>query len=359
MVYTIGMLTTIQDEVKTLLPTKRKHNSTSGWISFNAPCCVHNGESADTRSRGGLMANADGSVSYHCFNCHFKTSYKPGRHLTYKFKKLLSWFGADDNTIKRLTIDALRIKELVNPESIKLEPEEEVSFKVRPLPENSVSFSEWKTFLSLQDADEPIHPQFVDAFNYVYQRRIDLEKYEFYTTDTDDYNLHKRVIVPFYWKGELIGNTARAFEEGIKPKYYSDYEPNFVFNMDNQVRDNTFVLVMEGPFDAMAVDGVAVLSNECSEVQADIIDSLGKEVILVPDFDVKIVKGKPVWAGEALLLQAIEYGWSVSFPVWREEVKDVSEAVVKYGKLFTMKSILDGKISNKLKIELMRKKYNA
>ena len=57
------MLNTIQDAVRLILPGKRKTNSSSGWISFNAVCCHHNGESADTRGRGGMMMNADGGVS--------------------------------------------------------------------------------------------------------------------------------------------------------------------------------------------------------------------------------------------------------------------------------------------------------
>lgn len=349
------MLTTIQDEVKTLLPAKRKHNPTSGWISFNAPCCTHNGESADTRGRGGLMANADGSVSYHCFNCHFKASYKPGRHLNYKFKKLLSWFGADDNTVKRLTIDAIRVKDLVSPEQLEKVEKEEITFTPRALPKAAKEFG---ALLTQYQTDE-VPPDLFDAIQYVHDRHIDMQKYNFYWTPETEHNLHKRVIVPFYWKGELIGSTSRTYEDGIKPKYHSDYEPNYVFNMGNQVPDNKFVLVVEGPFDAMAIDGVAVLSNECSEAQADIIDSLGKEVIVVPDFDMKIVKGKSVWSGELLIEQALEYGWAVSFPVWHEEVKDTAEAVKKYGKLFTMKAILEGKQTSKLKIELMRKRIHS
>ena len=88
-------------------------------------------------------------------------------------------------------------------------------------------------------------------------------------------------------------------------------------------------------------------SNDCSETQADIIDSLGREVIVVPDADK---------AGANLVKKAIEYGWSVSFPVWQETCKDVNEAVVKYGKLFVLKSILDSRESSRLKIELKRKK---
>ena len=110
-----------------------------------------------------------------------------------------------------------------------------------------------------------------------------------------------------------------------------------------------FVIVVEGPFDAMAIDGVAVLGNEISEVQADVIDSLGREVIVVPDND---------RAGHSLVSQAIEYGWSVSFPIWHEDCKDVGEAVIKYGKLFVLKAILDAKESTKLKIELKKKKMN-
>jgi len=103
------MLNTVQDFVKTILPSKKK-TSPSGWTSFNAVCCEHNGETPDRRGRGGIANNADGSVSYHCFNCNFKASYQPGRHLTYKFRKLLSWFGAGQNEIQRLVIEAIRIK---------------------------------------------------------------------------------------------------------------------------------------------------------------------------------------------------------------------------------------------------------
>jgi len=354
------MLTTIQDAVQQLLPAKRK-TSASGWTSFNAVCCEHNGESRDTRGRGGVIANSNGSVSYACFNCNFKANYTPGRHLNYKFRKLLSWFGADENSIKRLVIDAIRVKELVNPEELKTEPAEEVTFTPRPLPEGAKSFEQWKAFLMLQNVtgDEPVPEHVYKTVNYVAERGGDLlNRYEFYTTDDAEHNMHKRVIVPCYWQGKIIGSTSRTFDDTIKPKYYADYEANYVFNMDRQTADRKFVIVTEGPFDAMAIDGVAVLSNECSEIQADIIDSLGREVIVVPDFDVKQVKGKTVWAGSKLVEQAIDFGWSVSFPVWHEQVKDTADAVKEYGRLFTLKAILAGKQSSRLKIELHKKRIH-
>jgi DNA primase len=195
--------------------------------------------------------------------------------------------------------------------------------------------------------DEYIVPeQLNQAVEYVTARRIDLDKYDFYITDDSSYNLDKRVLIPFYWKGSLIGYTARAVVDGVKPKYHSNYESNYVFNLDRQLPTARFVVVCEGPFDAMAIDGVSVLSNEVSDVQADIIESLGRDVVLVPDWDD---------AGQKLIDDALEFGWSVSFPLWRETCKDISEAVVKYGKLFVLKSIIDGIERNPVKIKLKRK----
>lgn len=343
------MLNSIQDTVKLLLPARRKTNATSGWTSFNAPCCHHNGESADTRGRGGMVMNSDGSTSYHCFNCNFKASYVPGRHLTYKFRKLLSWLGADEGIIKRLVIDAIRVRELVAPESlIETEEAEPINFKSRPLPEQAQTFIGWESWYTLKDSD--VHQEFHDAVMYTAQRRIDLGRYEFYWTPETHNNLNRRVIVPFTWRNQIIGYTARALYDGIKPKYYNSHEPGYVFNIDRQRPDSKFVVVCEGPFDAMAIDGVAILGNECSEQQADIIDSLRREVIVVPDAD---------RAGTRLIDAALEYGWTVSYPIWHSDCKDIGSAVEKYGKLFVLKSILFSKQTSRLKIELLRKKlYN-
>ena len=344
------MLNIISDFIKGILPTKKK-TTPSGWTSFNGVCCPHNGESADTRGRGGLTANADGSVSYHCFNCGFKASYQPGRHLTFKFRKLLGWLGANDGDVKRLVIEAIRIKDLVAPEQVKLEPEEKIEFKVRELPKDAVSFQQMITFHLLDDFNN-VPPLLNSAVDYIKQRKVDTTKYDFLWTDSTEHKLDRRVIIPMIWEGRTIGYTARTFVDEVKPKYYSHYEPNFVFNTNNQQRDWKFVIVCEGPFDAMSIDGVAVLGNEIAEQQADIIDALGREVIVVADADK---------SGAKLVDAAIKYGWSVSFPVWQEDIdcKDISDAVVKYGKLFVLKTIIDSKESSKLKIELLRKRRYA
>lgn len=68
-----------------------------------------------------------------------------------------------------------------------------------------------------------------------------------------------RVIIPVYWRGELVSFTARTFRNG-EPKYLSAKVGvdaarglnELVYNID-AVDDRSNVLVVEGPGDAMAV----------------------------------------------------------------------------------------------------------
>lgn len=349
------MFNAVQDYTLSILPPKKKR-SQSGWLSFNAVCCHHNGDNIDTRGRGGVITNTDGGVSYHCFNCGFKTGYQPGRPLSFKYRKFLSWLGADVNEVQRLVVEALRIKDLIQPEDIKPVVEEEITFVARKLPAEAHTFWSLAEFYKLADYSRT-PKQFSDAVNYVIDRKINLNRYDFYWTPEVEYKLSHRVIIPFKYKGEVVGYTARASNDDVKPKYHSDHPAHFVFNLDEQKSDSKFVIVCEGPFDAMSVDGVSTQTNDISEQQAELIESLGREVIVVPDFDKHVNKqNKEVWPGQQTINRAIEYGWSVSFPVWKDTAKDINHAVQLYGKLFVMKSILDAKESNPLKIKLLANK---
>jgi hypothetical protein len=340
------MIDSIQQSVLQLLPARKKTGQ-NGWTSFNAPCCSHNGETADTRGRGGVKTNA-GQISYHCFNCGYTTSFIPGRHLTFKFRKLLAWLGADDLTVRRLVIDAVRLKDLVAPEEI-VEPEQEIKYEARELPAEARNIVDLASFYATGDyANVP--PELLAAIEYVHRRAIDITQYKFYWTPEEAYNLHRRIVIPYYYQGKIAGYTARSIVDGIKPKYWSSHPADFVFNLDMQKPDSKFVIVCEGPFDAMSVDGVSVSGAEISDTQVDQIDRLQREVIIVPDTD---------RAGRKLVDRAIEAGWTVSFPVWQETCKDINEAVVKYGKLFVLKSILEARETSRLKIELKKKKLYA
>ena len=93
---------------------------------------------------------------------------------------------------------------------------------------------------------------------------------------------------------------------------------------------------------------VSILGSEINDTQRELIDGLARQVIVVPDRDAP---------GEKLINQAMELGWSVAFPEWGEGVDDVADAVLKYGRLFTIQSILKTTEKSKLKIDLKRKMY--
>ena len=164
------MLESVQQAVVQLLPARRKAGQ-NGWTSFNAPCCVHNGETADTRGRGGIKTT-NGQISYHCFNCGYTSSFIPGRHLTFKFRKLLSWLGADDLTIRRLVIDAVRLKDLVAPEQI-AEPEIEIRFEARSLPEEARNIIDLASFYATGDYNN-VPAALLAGIEYVHRRQIDI-----------------------------------------------------------------------------------------------------------------------------------------------------------------------------------------
>lgn len=309
------------------LPAKRK-KTPSGWISFNAPCC------GDTRSRGGFITYADDGATYHCFNCQFKASWQPGRLLSKKMRQLMRHLHMPDDMINQMALEALRQNEGQTVEYRSVVPE----FAERALPMDSRSFSEW--------ANESNIPEGLSkCIEYVADRGLDPLAYPYYYSDKVGFG--NRIIVPFMFKNKLVGWTARAMGDN-KPKYISEQQPGYVFNLDNQDTDREFVLVMEGPFDALSVDGCAILGAEINDSQNWLLRQLNREIILIPDRD---------HDGPSTVERAIELGWSVSMPDWPAGIKDVNDALNKLGRLATLYLVVQAKESMELKIRLRAKKW--
>lgn len=324
----------IQAAVQTFLPPKRK-NTPSGWISFNAPCCHNRGESMDDRKRGGMLFNNDG-FQYHCFNCNFKAGWTPGKLISKNSKSLFAWMGMPEQDIQKLSLEALKSKEDL-PKAIKT-----LTFDLHEiaLPADCKKFTDIAT-QGCTDED------FLNVVEYVVGRGMELTWYDWMWCPEPGYR--DRVIVPFYQEGKIVGFTGRKIKEG-KPKYLTEGQGGYVFNVDRQSPDRKYVIVVEGQFDAIAVDGVAVMTNELNDTQIARIKMLGKEVIIVPDRD------KP---GAKMIKIALEQGWSVSLPPWGDDVKDVADAVKQYGRLYTLSTILHYRETNEIKIQLLKKKIES
>lgn len=330
----------IQSLLTASLPLKRKQTP-SGWISFNAICCHHNGEKPDTRGRGGVLFNPEGGWQYHCFNCNFKAGWTPGKLLSSNSKKLFSWLGLDNTQISQLAMTALKLQENSQQSIFKTI---DLTLQEKSLPENSLPLSEWGSLIE-NETEEKIGNHFVEVLRYLIHRGYeDPFDYDFYWSNLPGY--YDRVIIPFRHQGIVVGYTARKITQG-KPKYLSESQPSYVFNLDRQGFDKQYLILVEGPFDALAVDGAAILHNEPSGSQILRINQLRTQVIVVPDRD---------RAGAKMLKAAIENDWSVSMPPWEADIKDVADAVKRYGKLYTLFTILKYRESNKIKIEIMKKK---
>jgi len=312
------------------LPAKRKATP-SGWISFNAVCCAHNGSTADRRSRGGLKPTEQG-WSYHCFNCNYTASFILGRSMSFKARRLLSWLGVPDAEIDVLNLESLRhrsIHGILDDRQRMFNTLADIRFEEQELPPLS----------ELLTGEDPRR-------DYLRQRCVP-DDYPVMIQDHPEKSWKHRpsVIIPFIHDDRIVGHTQR-FLDDRRPKYISNSQPGYVFGTDLQHADWTQVIVTEGIFDALSIGGLALMHNTISDAQARLIRSLGREITVVPDQDLP---------GMELADRAVELGWAVSMPPWPADIKDVNDSVMRYGRLATVLTIFENRETSRIKIELRKK----
>jgi hypothetical protein len=316
-------------DILSIVPGKKK-NTQSGWISFNAVCCGFKGHNPDQKMRGGIKFDGE-NWAYACFNCGFKCGFTLGHTIPNKTKQLLQWCGIEEQQIQRWNLESLKHKDLLEYIRVK-KKKSKVTFKDHTLPEGE-----------LIDINNPKHKVFLE---YLINRGIIPDSYPFLITPQEKGRNGNRIIIPYTYKNKIVGHTSR-FLDNRTPKYINEQQPGYVFNIDSQRPDWQACIVTEGIFDALSIDGVAILHNDINTDQASILGSLNKPIILVPDRDK---------TGLELCDKALELGYQISLPNWEAGIKDVNDAVVKYGKLPTLMSILQAATSSRIKIEIQRKK---
>jgi hypothetical protein len=313
-------------DILSYLPNKRKQTP-SGWISFNAPCC------ADKRGRGGLKVNEQG-WSYHCFNCNKTAGFVLGKPLGYKAKSLLTLLGVSESEINAVNLESLRHRSIHGI----LDDRAKIANAL-----SDITFEEFDDFPPASELVTEEHPFY---WKYLRDRHVPEDFPAMTTIRTDGIHwVRPHVTIPFTYDGKIVGWTAR-FLDDKQPRYINHMQPGYVFGTEFQHTDWQYAIVVEGIFDALCIDGLAVMHNTVNDTQARLIRNLGKEVIVVPDQDA---------AGLELIDRAVELGWAVSIPNWPDHIKDVNDAVKEYGKLATLITILQSKETSKIKIELRKK----
>ena len=280
------------------LPIKTS-KTPSGWRTMDCPMCT------DKRKRGGLITTG-AKISYNCFNCGFTTGWEPNPTLGKKYKDLADKLGATAEEIHKAQIEILKYAEI-------LETEQETDYVYNLQKFDTVRLPESVISLDDLDIDHPVK-------KYAIDRGIDgLYPLMFFNEP-----LYKqRLVVPFTYNNELVGWTGRHINPPDKttPKYLHNMPSGYVFNIDRFADSKReIVIVTEGVFDAIMIDGIAIQGNSVGPEQAHLIEKLGKRIIICPDRDE---------AGTELMLQAAELGWEVSFPPWHADCKDAADAVIK------------------------------
>ena len=311
----------------------KKRQTTGGWYSFNALCCEHRGHRPDKKSRGGLIITGEDTWSYHCFNCQFKCGSNPGKQFTGNTKKFLEWCGMD-----RMQVERLSFKNFSNKDLYDVEEEFRpiiIMFDNKRLPDGSV-------LLEADNLEHQLHN------NYLRGRGLTADSYTFYITpDSESERERNRIIIPYYYNGKIVGYTSRFYTE-TGPKYLSEQQRGYIFNIDAQQDNWQTCILVEGQFDAISIGGCAYMSSTISDEQARLVKKLRRDIIVVPDRDS---------AGMSICDRALDLGYRVSIPEWGSGVKDVNDAVKRYGRLATTLSILEAATTSKITIEMKRKKF--
>lgn len=296
--------------------------------------CISMGEiRPDKRKRGGFNFTTTNVISYHCFNCGYTTGWHGGSVLGHKFINLLTSINIEDSVVNKLKIESLKEKD----QDIVVEPERKVNLDWESivLPNNSIPISDKvdkKVLAYLQSRGKGIY-----------------ENWDFYWSPDTYMDLNSRIIVPCYFKNKIVGWVSRHIKpnKDTTPKYYVNVQRDYLFNVDQlYTKDRKYVILVEGPFDAIGIDGVGLLGSQVTDTQAEFLNSFNKKIILVPDRD---------RAGKKLIPSAIKHGWAVSFPDWDKNVKDVADAVKKYGRLFTLRSIIDTIEDSSMRINVLKR----
>jgi DNA primase len=161
--------------------------------------------------------------------------------------------------------------------------------------------------------------------------------------------MNQRIIIPFFHNKKIVGYTGRFAGKPPKdvPRYLNSELPgNFLFNSNVMTKNNRkFIILVEGPFDAIAIDGVAALGSTLNKNQIAWLNAVDKEIIVLPDREAK---------NQDLIDCAIEQKWSVSFPSWEKNIKDAADASKIYGKLYTIFSVIKSRTNSELQIKMKR-----
>jgi hypothetical protein len=302
-------------------------SSGDGWNKIYCEVCG-DGEGRTKGPRGGWLFNNE-QAFYHCFNCNCNGSFDPEREFPYgkDMWKILTSFG-----IPKEEHQAIAYKNRLKDDKAFVKPvKKEAHVDIIKVPDH---------FYKLSEAT-PENIIAAKARTFLWdKKRILPTDYEFYLTTGISKegprelaiakSLLNKIIIPYFKDGKMIYYQARGIDKKI---YINASAPRtaIIYGYDKLHREiRRPLFITEGFWDAFHLDGVAVLENNMTSNQIEILSKSPRRKIVVPDRKDDTKK---------LASQAIELGWEVALP----EIggcDDVTDAILKYGKIYVLNSTM-------------------
>ena len=298
--------------------------SSLGFRSVICQCCN------DYKERGAFKITPT-EVIYNCFNCSTKATYNSSDNkISKKFKKILQDFGISKDEIDKvdgsLRLEGLRLLKNETP-AISLDSIKQISFYTPEvnLPENSVR-------VGSVNCDNLITQR---ISNYLTEERaLTINSYPFYYCN--DIKYKNRIIIPYFKYDKIIYWQARTMVKSEIPRYRNCEVPKsaIIFNVDELTKfSNDPLFVCEGVFDAIHLNGIALLGGTISEVQLELLKKSKRPLIFVIDKD---------QVGKSLGFKVLkEKLGSITIP---DGVGDVTDKIKREGKSWTIYSLIRGQI---------------
>jgi hypothetical protein len=312
-------------------------SSSSGW--WVCKCLVCN----DYKKRAGFIFE-NNETSYNCFNCSIAAKHNPDEYssISKKMIEVLDSFNIPEEEYRQISFNSLS-----SNKSIK-EKDDKLNTTMVP-----ISFPE--EFILLEHATD-VWATIANEY-LMYDRKINPKAHPFYILDKEkqskkiEKKWRGRLIIPYFRNKKIIWYQGRDLRPNSKLRYLNAQSESGCILSDYDILFNHTdkpLFILEGFFDAILLNGIAIFGNKIKNGQIELINRSNREKIYIPD-----ITGKGFIAAK----QALDLGWNVSVPDIGE-CKDINEAIIKYGKLYVMKTIMQNSnngIKSQIRIQNMCK----
>lgn len=317
---------TLQEVIRQNINLPHRANA-KGFFSVVCKVCGDHGKKG---ARAGFKFEGD-TVGYNCFNCGHSSVFDPHEHETMptRMVEVLDAFGVAKVDWAPVLFFTLQNQASGNTTNHK---DKEYVSSIEPA---VIKFPPYVVPLA-DDANE------LNQFAIEYlrdERGINWKDYPFFivnekTDHPDCERWYGRLIIPVYKNNNLVFYQGRDLSDTRVKKYLSPAidRDNILYGYDQIARyTDSPIFVTEGWFDSFMIQGVSVFGNHMTPNQIKWLKQSSRQKVIIPD---------RFGDGHLLAEQALELDWAVSYPDIGS-CKDVNDAIVKYGMLYTLKTISD------------------